>query len=580
MVHQIAGYEIIGEVGQGAMATVYRARAVDPASQGDVSHGDVAIKVLRREYLNDLGFRARFEREGQLITRLTHPAIVAVYSFGHFENQLYIVMAYMPHGSLAQRLLQGPLPFDTAMDIVARVGVALDYAHGQGVVHRDLKPSNVLFDARDDAYLADFGIAWQAQSGGRSNATISGTPAYMSPEQARREEAIGAASDLYALGVLGFQLLTGQLPFRAETPVAVLVQHMQEAPPAAREINPALPAGVEPVLTKALAKEPEQRYESAAAFVAALRRALAGGSGVAVTAGAHLATAAGDGQANGAQEQDVQEVSEPQADAQEKGLAWRERWWGQSGRLSRHIGLYREQLARWLSARPALAFALATGLGIFCALAAVVLLRGLQLPVTASAGGPPVASLDGQSVEGQNGQAEGSSAGAAIMAGTTAARVFLPLTWLDPGRVTPTATVAPTPAANVRMLYDGGMVTLLNSSAQHLSLSDLALRRVTSEGAASPTLQVSVLGRVAGGAVSTLPPGDCLQLLGVEAVRNRRAGKPPACGTLRGWLATQQTNQLFEGWREGDSYEVLHGERRLQICALADGSCEFFVAQE
>ncbi|MDT8305165.1 MAG: serine/threonine-protein kinase, partial [Anaerolineae bacterium] len=263
----IAHYESIAELGQGALATVYRAH--DPRLGRDV-----AIKLLRPEYHTDLGFRSRFEQEATVVAALAHPAIIPIYEFGESEGQLYLVMAYMPNGSLAARIARGPVPPEQVAGILARIGSALDFAHENGIVHRDLKPSNILFDEEDRAYLGDFDIALQLTPGAGA-ATISGTPAYMSPEQARRDAAAGSSADLYALAVTTFHMLTGRPPFSGDTPIAILLQHLHQLPPALHELNPELPPALNTVLQAALAKDAAARYPTAAAFVAAFNAALA-----------------------------------------------------------------------------------------------------------------------------------------------------------------------------------------------------------------------------------------------------------------------------------------------------------------
>ncbi len=579
MQRRIGDYKIISELGQGAMATVYRARR-EGTRVG--LPDEVAIKVLRAEYLDDLGFRARFEREGRTITALQHEALVPVYEFGQQGKQLYIVMAYMPDGSLAERLLfRDAREQDTvawAKAVLARVASALDYAHSQGIIHRDLKPSNVLFDAENKAHLGDFGIAWQRELDGRRAAMVTGTPAYMSPEQAgltggagdsRDEYAarsrLTPASDIYALGVLAYRLLVGQLPFQAESPVAVLVQHVQEAPPAPRSVNPALSEGVERALLKALAKQPAQRFGSAGEFVEALETGEleTGEAGTGAERAPLGRLESGEwGVEEAVGESEGLETGEPETGDWRLGIGdWR-----------LGIGDWRSRVAEvwevvygWLVARPRVAFVLVGMLAVFCALGAVGVLRGWS----GDGIGPGDANLEGTLGDDARG----------VVVATETVEVFLPLAPLQPGLVTPTATPAPTPSSNVRMLYDSGKVTLLNISGASLSLREVALRRVSEGGEASAVLAVSVLDRVAGGAVGTLPPGDCLQLLGREAIRNRRAGKPAECGTLRGWLATRETNELFEGVAEGDAFEVLLGEQVLQRCPLAEERCRFYVAQ-
>lgn len=262
--HKIGRYEIKSELGRGGMATVFHAH--DPRFRRDV-----ALKVLPREFLHDPTFRIRFEREAQTIAALEHAAIVPVYDFGEEEGQLYLVMRFLSGGSLADRLKDGPLQLEKITRIVKRVGAGLDEAHKQGIIHRDLKPDNILFDQYDDPFITDFGIAKLTEEGSSLTATraVIGTPAYMSPEQVNGEELDGR-SDLYALGVIIFQMLTGQLPYEASTSVALLMKHITEPVPNILDVKPDLPPDCGAVLSQALAKERDERFSTAAELAAAL----------------------------------------------------------------------------------------------------------------------------------------------------------------------------------------------------------------------------------------------------------------------------------------------------------------------
>ena len=254
-------YIIRGELGVGGMATVYR--AYDPMFEREV-----ALKILKKELLEDPQVRERFERETKIIARLEHAVIVPVYDVGFDNGQLFYVMRYMAGGSLSERIEQGLTPNEIA-HILIRVAAALDYAHGKGIVHRDLKPGNILFDENSNPYISDFGIAKFAQASTRITHTgIIGTPRYMSPEQARGDEADGR-SDLYALGVILFEMLSGHTPFEATTPLAMAFKHAVEAPPSILTINPNLPEGIETVISKSLAKQPNDRYDTSAEFTKA-----------------------------------------------------------------------------------------------------------------------------------------------------------------------------------------------------------------------------------------------------------------------------------------------------------------------
>lgn len=264
-VGKIGRYEIISELGRGGMATVYRAH--DPRFGRDV-----AIKVLPQSFTQNPNLVARFEREAQTIAALDHPAIVPVYDFGEQEGQRYLVMRLMTGGSLKARIRANPFTVEQILPILRRVGAALVHAHQQGVVHRDLKPDNILFDQYEDAYLADFGIAHLSRSSMTITGARIGTPTYMSPEQLTGEVALDGRSDIYSLGIVLFEMLTGNPPFRADTPAQVMMKHVSEPVPHILDLKPDLPAEVEAIISRALAKDREQRYSSAAELVAAVTR--------------------------------------------------------------------------------------------------------------------------------------------------------------------------------------------------------------------------------------------------------------------------------------------------------------------
>jgi serine/threonine protein kinase len=264
MPEKIGRYDVISELGRGGMATVYKAN--DPRFEREV-----AVKVLPHEMLHDPQFRLRFEREAKTIAMLEHPAIVPVYDFGEEEGQPYFVMRYMPGGSLAERMMKGPSSLAETARIFARIAPALDQAHAKGIIHRDLKPGNILFDQYNEPYVSDFGIAKLSES--QTNVTgsaIVGTPAYMSPEQAEGKPVDGRA-DIYALGTILFEMLTGRQPYEGDTPMSVVVKHITDPTPHILDYNPKLPTGVEAVVEKAMAKNRDERYASATEMAQALK---------------------------------------------------------------------------------------------------------------------------------------------------------------------------------------------------------------------------------------------------------------------------------------------------------------------
>ncbi len=269
--NKIGRYKILSEIGRGGMATVYRAQ--DPSFDRDV-----AIKVLPTELLHDPTFRERFDREARTIARLEHAAIVPVYDYGEDGGHAFLVMRHMTGSSLSNRLKEGPVSLPQTLEIMDRIAAALEEAHLRGIIHRDLKPGNILFDRYGDAFLSDFGIAKLAEAGASLTGTgIVGTPAYMSPEQARAEKEIDGRSDVYSLGVILFEMLTGQAPYDADTPMGIAIKHILDPIPNILDLRPDLPPGIAPIINNALAKDVDLRYQTPSEIVADLRRVIEGG---------------------------------------------------------------------------------------------------------------------------------------------------------------------------------------------------------------------------------------------------------------------------------------------------------------
>ncbi len=285
--HDLSGsvlgqYQVLEALGAGGMARVYK--ALHPRLKRTV-----ALKVILPDAASRPGFRERFEREAQVIARLQHPNIVAVYDFGEANGLPYLVMQYVGGGPLSRLLKQGqPLSLPQAVQYTAQMARALHHAHSQGIIHRDVKPSNMLLDEHDATHLllSDFGIAKLLATSGEGESgqpealqpltttgNIIGTPEFMAPEQAQGG-AVDARTDIYALGVVLYTLLTGQLPFRGTTPLGVLYQHVHTPPPALSQINPSVPPALAEIVACALAKRPEERFSTAEAFARALDTAL------------------------------------------------------------------------------------------------------------------------------------------------------------------------------------------------------------------------------------------------------------------------------------------------------------------
>ena len=255
----IGRYEIKSEIARGGMATVFH--AYDPRFERDV-----AVKILPQVFLHDPQFRTRFEREAKMIALLEHPAIVPVYDFGEEESQPYIVMRLMSGGSLTDRLRKESLSLDETVKLISRLAPALDAAHKRKIIHRDLKPGNILFDQYGNAYLSDFGIARLAMSDSATltGEAILGTPTYMSPEQVQGDKTLDGRSDIYSLGVLVYQILTGQVPYQSDTPAKIMMMHVLQPVPNILDVKSELPPKSEDVIRKALAKNPEDRYQNCA----------------------------------------------------------------------------------------------------------------------------------------------------------------------------------------------------------------------------------------------------------------------------------------------------------------------------
>ena len=272
---RLGAYEVQAVIGSGGMATVYR--AFDHNLQRLV-----ALKVLSNDVAIQPGFAERFRQEARLIARLRHPNIVQVYDFGQVDHVHYMVQELLPGPTLDVRIAAfgargQPMPRREIVAVLQQLAAALDAAHAAGIIHRDVKPSNALYNADDALVLTDFGIAKTMLGDGTQTQTgvVLGTPVYVSPEQARGEP-LTPASDIYALGVVLYELIGGRPPFDAPTPLAVILKHLQEPPPPLQSLRASISPAVEIVVQRALAKQPDDRYATAGDLARALEQAWPG----------------------------------------------------------------------------------------------------------------------------------------------------------------------------------------------------------------------------------------------------------------------------------------------------------------
>lgn len=264
---RIGRYKVIEEIARGGMAAVLLAE--DP-----IIRRKVAIKVLAAQMLDiDPNFYDRFQQEAETIASLEHSAVIPIYDFGHQADISYIVMRYMPGGTLEDRLKDGMLPLENVLYITERVGSALAEAHEKGIVHRDIKPANILFNGRNEPFLSDFGTAKNllADKGITGTGVILGTVEYMSPEQIQGGQVLDGRTDIYALGIVLYFMLTGQLPFTGDSVVSIVMAQLNNAVPSVHAARRSLKPEWDSILQKALAKVVEDRYQTVDELVQAVK---------------------------------------------------------------------------------------------------------------------------------------------------------------------------------------------------------------------------------------------------------------------------------------------------------------------
>jgi serine/threonine protein kinase len=265
----VGPYRITEQLGQGGMATVYRAYHANLDRY-------VAIKVLHAGFKEDPNFLARFRREAQIVARLEHSNIIPIYDYNEHKGEPYLVMKFIEGETLKARLTRKPLTLEETLEVMSKVSSALTFAHQREILHRDIKPSNILIEKGGEPYIADFGLARIASAGDStmSKDMMLGTPAYMSPEQAQGLDDLDAGTDIYSLGVVLYELVVGRVPFSADTPYAIVHDHIYTPLPLPSKVNPQVPQPVERVLLKTLAKDRKDRYGSAVQVAEAFREAV------------------------------------------------------------------------------------------------------------------------------------------------------------------------------------------------------------------------------------------------------------------------------------------------------------------
>ncbi len=269
---QFGDYELLGEIARGGMGVVYRAKQVNLDRV-------VALKMILAGRLATTDDVERFRTEAEAAGRLQHPNVVAVFEVGEIDGQHYFSMEYIEGESLSQKLARGALPGRVAAKYVHTIARAVHYAHRQGILHRDLKPSNILIDADDEPHITDFGLAKRmgTDSGMTRSGAIMGTPSYMAPEQAQgRARAVTPTADVYSIGAILYELLTGRPPFKAESPLDTVVQVLENEPVPPTLLNPKIDKDLETICIKCLQKDPQARYASADELADDLHRFLEG----------------------------------------------------------------------------------------------------------------------------------------------------------------------------------------------------------------------------------------------------------------------------------------------------------------
>ncbi|GIL08609.1 MAG: hypothetical protein BroJett033_1200 [Chloroflexota bacterium] len=538
---KLGDYEIRRVLGQGGMARVY-------LGHDSVLQRDAAVKVVDPHFVRDDErdeYRERFLREARAIARLRHPHIVDVYQFGQAGDIYYMAMGFVAGRDLRcilkDHTAAGTLiaPAD-ALRIVTDVADALDYAHQAGVIHRDVKPSNIMVMADGHAVLTDFGLVLNVPEG--TIGTTFGSVHYIAPEQAESSRMAAPQSDLYALGVVLYEMLAGRVPFDDQSIMSVALKQINDAPPPPSLFNRSLSPAVEAMVLKTLAKEPAQRYQTGAEFVAALESALGMTDDDEITRRLPLPLRLPASPA--LERTPAWVVADPEAPTlvdSDTGSARRQT--PPAG--TRRVGRY--------AAGAALAL-LAAALGLGALLAA------------GSGGGAPA-----QAASTLTGVPAGGAVTRAALTPTVTVTATRPPAVSETAPTVTAAAVAPTvPPADVRLIYDASGLTLLNVAAESINVSDLTFVQ-TQAGGDALVFRASMWSR-GSAPPAALPPGDCFQVW----VTDQAQPEPPAaCGTRHAWSRVSPLRRFWASDTPAALFRVERGGAPLAECAVAAGECAF-----
>lgn len=555
----LGDYEIRRLLGQGGMARVY-------LGHDAVLQRDAAVKVVDPHFVRDDErdeYRGRFLREARAIARLHHPHIVGVYQFGQSGDIYYMAMGFV-EGRDLRYILKDHAAAGThiahadALRIVTDVADALDYAHQAGVIHRDVKPSNIMVMADGHAVLTDFGLVLNVPEG--TIGSTFGSVHYIAPEQAESSRMAVPQSDLYALGVVLYEILAGRVPFDDQSIMSVALKQLNDAPPPPSTFNPGLSPAVEAMVLRALAKEPAQRYQTGAGFVAALEAALGMTDDDEITRRLPLP------------------LRPPAAPAPARTPAWIEADpeaptlvdSDTDSALRRTPPVVRDQLAAGLPAAPP---APRRRLSLYAAGAALTLLvaaLGISALLTAGSRGSGPAQA--------NSPTSTSAAALVALAGTpTFTPTAIPPTAAASSTPPPTETATvtavpavPAPPADVRLVYDEQGLTLLNVAGGSINVGSLTFVQAQADGSAL-VFRASMWSR-GSAPPEALPPGDCFQ---VWATDQAELEPPAACGTRHAWSRVSPLRRFWASDAPGALFSVERDGATLAECAVAAGECAF-----